>query len=150
MVSRMFNTISGKRIAIFGFAFKKDTGDTRETPSAYVCKNLLEERAKLAVYDPKVTREHMFEEFYYTLNLPKNQIENLIETSSSSIEAATGAHAIAILTEWDEFKELDFLKIYNVMVKPAFIFDGRGVVDNLKLRKIGFEVYCIGKPNNII
>jgi UDPglucose 6-dehydrogenase len=61
-------------------------------------------------------------------------------------EAAKGAHGICILTEWDEFKTLDYQKIYDDMQKPAFVFDGRNVVDVDKLRQIGFIVYSIGKP----
>eukprot|EP01037_Dinobryon_pediforme_P038707 gene38707-46888_t len=145
----MFNTITGKRIAIFGFAFKKDTGDTRESSAAYVMKDLIDERANLAVYDPQVTREQMFMEFDYTLNINESTVHGLhkmIETSASAIEAATGAHAIAVTTEWDEFAALDYQKIYELMSKPAFIFDGRNILPHDELRKIGFEVYAIGKP----
>lgn len=149
IVHAMFNTITGKKIAIFGFAFKKDTGDTRESSAAYVMKDLLEENAILSVYDPKVTREQMFIEFDYGLGVNTQKYPNLhnsIITSNSAIEAATGAHAIAILTEWDEFTTYDYEKIYEVMSKPAFLFDGRNIVDHAALRRIGFEVYAIGKP----
>ncbi len=149
IVKTMFNTITGKRIAIFGFAFKKDTGDTRETASAYVMKDLLDERALLSVYDPKVIREEMFNEFNYTLNVNNTTLpglDSMVETAPSAIAAATGAHAIAIMTEWDEFTTLDYSEIFKVMSKPAFIFDGRNIVDHTKLRDIGFEVFAIGKP----
>jgi UDPglucose 6-dehydrogenase len=92
----------------------------------------------------------MFEEFSYTLNVNETTvpgIDNLITTASSAIEAATGAHAIAILTEWDEFQQLDYSKIYEVMSKPAFIFDGRNILPHAALRELGFEVYAIGKPS---
>jgi UDPglucose 6-dehydrogenase len=149
IVKTMFNTITGKKIAIFGFAFKKDTGDTRETASAYVMKDLLDERALLSVYDPKVVREEMFNEFNYTLNVNNTSLPGLdamVETAPSAMAAATGAHAIAIMTEWDEFAALDYSEIFKVMSKPAFIFDGRNIVDHAKLRDIGFEVFAIGKP----
>ena len=149
MVSRMFNTVTGKKIAIFGFAFKKDTGDTREAAAAYVMKDLLEERAELAVFDPQVTREQMFEEFHYTLNVSPSTfpgVENLITTCPNAIEAVRGAHAIAVMTEWDEFITYDYRQIYSLMSKPAFIFDGRNVLPHAELREIGFEVYAIGKP----
>merc|ERR1719217_1607656 len=97
----MFNTVSGKKIAILGFAFKKDTGDTRETPAIDVCKLLLAEKANLAIYDPKVTREQMY------LDLGKETMDE-IEIDDDPYVACAGAHAIAILTEWDEFKKLDF------------------------------------------
>ena len=149
MVERMFNTATGKKIAVLGFAFKKDTGDTRETASAFVCRDLLAERAKIHVYDPQVKREQMMLEFDYTLNVnttTEPDLEKLITTSSSAYDACDGAHAIAVLTEWDEFKTLDYQRIYEKMSKPAFIFDGRNIVDQAALRKIGFEVYAIGKP----
>lgn len=148
IVSTMFNTITGKRIAIFGFAFKKDTGDTRESAACYVMKELLDERAVMAVYDPKVIRAQMMEEFKYTFGLTPdmNGMDQLILTCDSAIESARGAHAIAIMTEWDEFIHYDYQAIYDVMSKPAFIFDGRNILPHNELRKIGFEVYAIGKP----
>eukprot|EP00597_Dinobryon_sp_UTEXLB2267_P003497 CAMPEP_0170071356 /NCGR_PEP_ID=MMETSP0019_2-20121128/9320_1 /TAXON_ID=98059 /ORGANISM="Dinobryon sp., Strain UTEXLB2267" /LENGTH=452 /DNA_ID=CAMNT_0010279897 /DNA_START=85 /DNA_END=1443 /DNA_ORIENTATION=+ len=149
IVRAMFNTITGKKIAIFGFAFKKDTGDTRESSAAYVMKDLVDERANLSVYDPQVTREQMFMEFDYTLSVNEHTVPGLhgmIDNASSAMEAATGAHAIALMTEWDEFVSLDYHKIYELMSKPAFIFDGRNILPHEELRKIGFEVYAIGKP----
>jgi UDPglucose 6-dehydrogenase len=149
MVSAMFNTVTGKRIAIFGFAFKKDTSDTRETAAVYVMKELLEERAVLAVYDPKVTREQMFVEFNYTCNISPATfpgINDFVITAPSAIEAARGSHAIAVMTEWDEFVTLDFQALYDVMAKPAFVFDGRNILPHARLREIGFLVYAIGKP----
>lgn len=150
IVRNMFNTVTGKKIAIFGFAFKKDTGDTRETAAAYVMRDLLEERAALSVYDPQVNREQMFEEFSYTLNVSEKTmpgLDSLVVTSGSAMEAAAGAHAIAVMTEWDEFASLDYRAVYSVMSKPAFIFDGRNILPHAALREIGFEVYAIGKPS---
>jgi UDPglucose 6-dehydrogenase len=149
MVECMFNTITSKKIAIFGFAFKKDTGDTRETAAAFVMQDLLDERAILNVYDPKVTREQMFEEFRYTCSLTPTSLpglENMITTCTDPYTCAESSHAIAIMTEWDEFKSYDFNKIYASMSKPAFIFDGRNILPHDKLREIGFQVYAIGKP----
>jgi len=149
MVSQMFNTITGKKIAIFGFAFKKDTGDTRETAACFICADLLEEQAQIHVYDPKVTREQMMIEFEYTnhLTLQTNpNLERLIITEADPYECAKDSHAIAILTEWDEFKTYDYQKLYDNMMKPAFIFDGRNLLNHGALREIGFEVYSIGKP----
>lgn len=153
IVQTMFNTVTGKKIAIFGFAFKKDTGDTRETAAAFVMKDLLAEQANMSVYDPKVTREQMMMEFQYTLNVTADNTPNLdklIVTVDNAAEAAAGAHAIAVMTEWDEFKNLDFKAIYDSMAKPAFIFDGRNVLPHGKLEEIGFQVYAIGKPHSII
>jgi UDPglucose 6-dehydrogenase len=149
MIKAMFNTITGKKIAMLGFAFKKDTGDVRETAAAYVSKYLIEERAFVHVYDPKVSEEAMFEELKYTCNVDEKtqpDLKKLISITSTDVYAtAKDAHALAIMTEWDEFKTLDYTKIYDSMVKPAFIFDGRNILDHAALRKIGFEVHAIGK-----
>jgi len=149
MIKNMFNTITGKKITLLGFAFKKDTGDVRETAAAYVAKYLLEERASIAVYDAKVSADSMFEELKYTNGVDETTIPELKKlitiTNTDVYAAATGAHALAVMTEWDEFKTLDYERIFSVMVKPAFIFDGRNILDHAKLRKIGFEVHAIGK-----
>ncbi len=134
----MFNTVSGKKIAVLGFAFKKDTGDTRETPAIDVCRSLMLEKAKLAIYDPKVSREQIY------ADLGKESMENIMIDEDAYI-ACTGAHAIAVVTEWDTFKTLDYKRIYDTMQKPAFIFDGRNILDHDMLESIGFQVYAIGK-----
>ena len=148
MVKKMFNTVTGKKIAIFGFAFKKNTGDTRESPSAHIVLKMLAEGAKINIYDPKVKDDDMWGELMYQgLNdsdYPK--YDTLISTASDPYTAAKDSHAIAILTEWDEFADIDYQAIYETMLKPAFVFDGRNVVDHDKLRKIGFQVYAIGTP----
>jgi UDPglucose 6-dehydrogenase len=151
MVSRMFNTVTSKKICVLGFAFKKDTGDTREAAAAFVCRDLLEEQAFIHVYDPKVTRAQMLAEMDYTLHVNHEtnpKLDELLITSPDPYTAAEGSHAVAILTEWDEFKTYDYKKIYASMSKPAFIFDGRNILDHAALREIGFEVYCIGKPTS--
>mmetsp|Transcript_15854 Transcript_15854/g.24693 ORF Transcript_15854/g.24693 Transcript_15854/m.24693 type:complete len:475 (-) Transcript_15854:95-1519(-) len=150
MVSKMFNTVTGKKLAILGFAFKKDTGDVRETPSMFVVRDLMAEGAKIHVYDPQVKREDMFSEMAYTCNVTKENtpgLEDLVTTSPDAYSACEGSHALAVLTEWDEFKSYDFQRIYESMAKPAFVFDGRNILDHEKLREIGFEVYAIGKPD---
>ena len=154
VIGAMFNTVSQKKIAIYGFAFKKDTGDTRETPAIDVCKGLIRDGAKCCIYDPEVTPEQIFRD----LSAPKfewdrpnysrsqsHMLEN-VQVQSDPIAAADGAHAICVLTEWDEFKKYDFAALYEKMVKPAFIFDGRNILDHAKLREIGFIVYALGKP----
>jgi UDPglucose 6-dehydrogenase len=150
VVSKMFNTVTGKKIAILGYAFKKDTGDVRETPSMFVLRDLLQEQAKVFVYDPEVTREEMWKEMNYTCGVNHANTPNLdqsVITAKDAYEACDGAHALCILTEWDAFKELDFVKIFASMAKPAFLFDGRNILDHAKLREIGFEVHAIGKPD---
>ncbi|MHB1080038.1 MAG: UDP-glucose 6-dehydrogenase [Prosthecobacter sp.] len=136
----LFNTVTGKRIGVLGFAFKKDTNDTRESAAIYVCKDLIEERAKLSIYDPKVSSSQICKD------LEIESSHSNVEFAASAAQAAAGAHALLVLTEWDEFRQLDFEAIYQSMVKPAWIFDGRSLLDHVKLREIGFKVYSIGKP----
>ena len=138
MVSSMFNTVSGKKIGILGFAFKKDTGDTRETPAIDVCKLLMAEKASLSIHDPKVSREQIYSD------LGKDTMDK-IEIEDDPYVTCAGAHAIAILTEWDAFKTLDYQRIYDSMQKPAFIFDGRNIADIPKLQAIGFQCWAVGK-----
>jgi len=148
MIKSMFNTVTGKRVALFGFAFKKDTGDTRETAAAYVAKALLLERAQVVVCDEKVSAEDMMKEFQYTLDMSPETFPDMnkcLTMQSDPYEATKGAHCIAVMTEWDSFKTLDYARIYAQMEKPAFIFDGRNILDHDGLRKLGFEVYAIGK-----
>lgn len=150
VVSNMFNTITGKKIAMLGYAFKKDTGDVRETPSMFVLRDLLQESARIHIYDPEVTREDMWIEMDYTCGVNHDNTPGLDETvitETDAYAACDGAHAVLILTEWDAFKTLDYERIYKSMAKPAFIFDGRNIMDAAALRKIGFEVHCIGKPD---
>jgi len=137
ILEAMFNTVVGKRIAIFGFAFKKDTGDTRESPAIYIAKKLMEERASLVITDPEA------------LENAKADLDGRDESISfvdDPYVAAENAHAIAVITEWDCYKELDYQRIYDSMTKPAFIFDGRNILDHASLFEIGFNVYPIGKP----
>lgn len=149
IVRTMFNTVTGKRIALFGFAFKKDTGDTRETPAALIVTKMLAEGALVQVYDPKVKNEYLLNELKYAGVNDSDYPgwEKLLSQANDPYEAAKGSHAIAILTEWDEFKTLDYQKLYDNMLKPAFIFDGRLILNHDELRKIGFKVFCIGKEN---
>lgn len=141
IVKELFNTVADKKIAVLGFAFKKDTNDTRETAAISVCRDLLAEHAKVCVYDPKVPADEILADV-----LGKGCTEPRLSIAQSAYEACAGAHAIAIVTEWDEFKKLDYAKIYAAMPKPAFIFDGRNILDLAALRKIGFKASGIGKP----
>jgi len=136
ITANMFNTVAGKKIAIFGFAFKADTGDTRESPAIYISKLLLDEHAELAIHDPQALD-------YAKLDLA--DCEGKIAYETDPYKAAEGAHAIAILTEWKEFRDLDFERLYASMVTPAFIFDGRNLLDHQKLFEIGFNVYPLGQ-----
>jgi UDPglucose 6-dehydrogenase len=137
MVSSMFNTVAGKRIALFGAAFKANTSDTRESPALAVCRALLEERANIVLTDP------------HALDNARTDLggaAKLVCFEPDPYAAAKDAHAIAILTDWAQYIDLDYEAIYKSMVKPAFIFDGRNILDHKKLHSIGFNVYAIGKP----
>jgi len=137
IVKTMFNTVAGKRIAIFGFAFMANTGDTRESPAIGVSRQLHAERASVVVTDPQAL-EHAARDL--------EDLGDGIEYEPDPYKAADGAHAILVATEWDTYRELDYSRIYAAMEKPAFIFDGRNVLDHDALRGMGFHVYAIGKP----
>ena len=139
IVDDLFSTVTGKHIAVLGFAFKKDTNDTRETAAIAVCRDLLKEGAKVVVYDPRVPEAQIRSEV-----LGSEKDSNLVVVKSA-IEACQGAHGVAVLTEWDEFKTLDFKKIQADMQKPAFVFDGRNILPHAQLKALGFRVFAIGK-----
>jgi UDPglucose 6-dehydrogenase len=140
IVKALYNSVADKKIAVLGFAFKKDTNDTRESAAIAVCRDLISEQAKVSVYDPKVPADEI------KVDVLGKGVENpRLTVAKTAYEAAAGAHALAIATEWDEFKTLDFAKIYESMSKPAFIFDGRNILDLQKLKEIGFRVSGIGK-----
>lgn len=152
IVKSMFDTVSNKVFGVLGFAFKKNTGDTRETSAMDVCSRLLEEGAIVNIYDPKVPKEQIFadlEEFTTMQDMPhaKSKIATNVRIVTDAYSACASAHALVVMTEWDEFVTLDYERIYKGMVKPAFSFDGRLILDGEKLSKIGFEHFCIGKPN---
>lgn len=136
MVSNMFNTIAGKKIALFGFAFKSNTGDTRESPAIYIARGLVEEKAQITISDPEALA-----------NAKKDlsDMEENIIYERDPYKAAEGAHAIAVLTEWDLYRNLDYKRIMRSMVQPAFIFDGRNILDHKKLFDLGFNVFAVGK-----
>ncbi len=137
ILQAMFNTLVGKKLAVFGFAFKPDTGDTRDAPAIYICKRLLEEKADLKITDP------------YALDNARKDLHDTkenVEFIEDPYQAVEGAHGIALITEWSLYKDLDYQKIFDKMEKPAFIFDGRNHLDHQALYEIGFNVYPVGKP----
>ncbi len=144
IVNTLFNTVRNKRIAVWGFAFKKDTNDTRESAAIYVCRDLLLEGANIALYDPRVSQETIIADLKY-VGVSQEMIDAQLTICDSCEDAALEAHGVAVLTEWDEFKEADYSRVLDGMHKPAFIFDGRNLLNHDTLRKIGFEVYAIGK-----
>lgn len=146
VVKCLFNTVTNKTIALFGFAFKKNTGDTRESAAITLCKFFINEGAQINLYDPKVTREQIMLDLTEP-GLCKNEaeVERYVKIHKSAYDAARGADALVVVTEWDEFKQLDYSKIFASMHKPAFIFDGRLILNHSELKKVGFRVEAIGK-----
>ncbi len=137
MLNAMFNTLAGKRVCLFGFAFKANTGDTRESPAIFIATRLLEEKASVVITDPKA------------LDNARTDLEDVngkVSFDGDPYKAAAGCDAIAVMTEWGLYKGLDFEKIFHSMAKPAFIFDGRNILDHKRLYEIGFNVFPIGKP----
>jgi UDPglucose 6-dehydrogenase len=145
IIASLFNTVSGKKIAMLGWAFKKDTNDTRETASMYVADILMEDRAEIHVYDPRVSHEQMFADVDHLNTRPDSENRKLLHPTTNPYEACLNAHAVALMTEWDEFKTYDWQRIYDGMMKPAFIFDGRNILDHKLLSEVGFKVKAIGK-----
>ncbi|MFZ0451383.1 MAG: nucleotide sugar dehydrogenase [Desulfatiglandaceae bacterium] len=136
MLNAMFNTLAGKKICLFGFAFKANTGDTRESPGIFIARELAEERAELAITDPKALDN---------ARIDLADLGEQIAYVEDPYDAAEGSHAVAILTEWDLYRDLDYERIHGSMEKPAFLFDGRNVVDHRRLFEMGFNVFPIGK-----
>lgn len=146
IIESLFNTVTDKRIAILGFAFKKDTGDTRESPAIFICKTLLDEGAKLHIFDPKVEEKQILEDLTHpSVTDDPEAVRRSIAIYDDAYKATTRTHAIVVCTEWDEFTKYDYRLIYSNMMKPAYIFDGRKILPHDELIEIGFHVQTIGK-----
>ena len=144
MIKTMYNTVSGKTIAFLGWAFKKDTNDTRESAAIYVADMLIEEQATIKVFDPKVTERQMLGDLDYLNTRSQKENVTYLQTKDDPYKALESAHAVAVLTEWDDFKSYNWEAIYDAMHKPAFVFDGRNILDKQKLEAIGFVYTAIG------
>lgn len=144
IIRTLYNTVSGKKIAFLGWAFKKDTNDTRESAAIYVADTLLNEQAELMVLDPKVDKDTIYADLDYLKTRAPEESRKLVGVSSDPYEVCKDAHAIAILTEWDEFNTYNWQKIFDNMKKPAFVFDGRNLLNAKKMKEIGFMYESIG------
>jgi UDPglucose 6-dehydrogenase len=144
IVSTLYNTVSGKKIAFLGWAFKKDTNDTRESAAIYVADHLLNEQAGIQVFDPQVKETQIQNDLNYVGSRSEEENKKGVVATQDPYDACKGAHAIAVLTEWDEFKTYDWQTIYDNMQKPAFVFDGRNLLDGKKLQEIGFVFQAVG------
>lgn len=145
IIKTMYNTVNGKHIAFLGWAFKKDTNDTRESAAIYVADHLMDEEANIVVYDPKVPAEQIYKDLDYLRTRPPEDIRRLVKVVDNPYEALDEAHAVAVLTEWDEFKSYDWAKIKEGMKRPSFVFDGRKLLDRKELNRLGFAYYAIGE-----
>ncbi len=150
IIKTLYNTVTDKKICFLGWAFKKDTNDTRETAAMYVASILLQDKAEIHVYDPKVSKQQIYSDLIYLTelkhhDLSEEEIRTRVFVYDEAYKALDKAHAVAILTEWDEFINYDWQKIYNNMLKPAFVFDGRNILNSKKLQELGFNVWQIGK-----
>ena len=144
IVQTLYNTVSGKKITFLGWAFKKDTNDTRESAAIYVADDLINEQANIALYDPKVSNKQALSDLNYLATRSPQENEKNLVAFENPYDACKNSHAIAILTEWDEFKTYDWQQIYDGMLKPAFVFDGRNLLDAKKMEAIGFVYQSIG------
>ena len=138
VIQKLFGTISNKKLAVFGFSFKANTNDTRESPSIDISKDFLQEGAKLSFYDPKVNEKQILHD------LKGLESKESIFVSDNPLRACEGADAIIILTEWEEFNYLDWKEIFNLMRKPAWVFDSRNILNKEALKNIGFKVWTLG------
>lgn len=144
IVQTLYNTVADKKITFLGWAFKKDTNDTRESAAIYVADDLINEQANISVYDPKVSENKMLNDLNYLETRANEENVKALNVFDNAYEACKDAHAIAILTEWDEFTTYDWKKIYDSMHKPAFVFDGRNILNAKALESIGFVYNGIG------
>lgn len=145
IIKSLYNTVNGKKIVFYGWAFKKDTNDSRESAAIYVADYLLNEEAEIIIYDPKVTEEQILRDLDGLNTRTSSENKRLIKVVNDPYEATINAHAVAVLTEWDVFNELDWNLIYQNMLKPSFIFDGRNILNEAHLKTHGFIYRGIGK-----
>lgn len=145
LINTLFNTVSGKKIAILGWAFKKDTNDTRESSSIYVADHLLNDHAQISIYDPRVPEKNIYHDLDNLKTRTQEETREMTKVENDPYKACKNAHAIAVITEWNEFITYDWSRIFESMKKPAFVFDGRNILDHKSLMKIGFKVKAIGK-----
>ena len=145
IITTLYNTVSGKKIAFLGWAFKKNTNDTRETPAMYVADILMNDLANISVFDPKVSPNQIFTDINHVNGKSDEENQKQLSFVNDPYEACKNAHAVVILTEWDMFKDLDWKRIHDGMMKPAFLFDGRNLLNDSEMKKLGFYYKGIGK-----
>jgi UDPglucose 6-dehydrogenase len=156
IINRLFNSLTNKKIAILGFAYKKNTADTRESAAIRICESLAAEGAQLSIYDPKVEEDQILQDLELQCD-SYSQFKSRIQVHKDVYAACESAHAVAILTEWDEFSNkpanpcpnpISWSRVASSMNRPMFVFDGRNIIDAPELEALGFRVECIGKPGS--
>ena len=151
IIDSLFKTVNDKNISIFGWAFKKNTNDSRESAAIYICDQLIEEGANVNIYDPKILKNKIESDLINLWESKEFSIEKInsklkkVKVFENAIDCTNNSHAIAIVTEWEEFKNIDYKKVFENMFKPAFVFDGRKIMNGNKLINIGFNYFEIGK-----
>ena len=145
IVKALYGTVANKKITFFGWAFKKNTNDTRESAAIYIADKLIDEHAHVQVYDPKVSALQMQSDLNHLNSRSETENAKYLTTHSDPYDAVVGAHALAVITEWDEFRTYDWQKIYDNMSKPTFVFDGRNLLDRSALETIGFSYKGVGQ-----
>ena len=155
VVQKLFGTVTGKRLAILGFAFKADTNDTREAPAIRIAKDLLEEGAQLAIHDPKVDPDQIASDLnLLASSAPDSESgptraalsgEGTWWPSENIASALKGADAVLILTEWSHYQELDWSALAPLMRQPAWVFDARSVVKPVEVQAAGLNLWCVGE-----
>ncbi|MDC3154335.1 nucleotide sugar dehydrogenase [Bacteroidota bacterium] len=145
IMSSLFNTVSEKKITFLGWAFKKDTNDSRESAAIYIADFLIENGADIHVYDPKVTNQRMLNDLQSLNSRDKTINQKKLFYHNCPYSASLDSHAIAVITEWEEFRNLNWQKIYKNVAMPAKVFDGRNILKRDILKKIGFEIFSIGR-----
>jgi UDPglucose 6-dehydrogenase len=147
VVNKLFGTVTGKRIGVLGFAFKADTNDTRESPAIRICRDLLEEGAELAIVDPKVSEGQMARDLGQPARVASGDhaAEGSWQRVSDVQQAASGADALVLLTEWQAFAQVDWAAVGAVMRQPAWLFDARAKADAAAARAAGLQVWTVGE-----
>ena len=151
IVQKLFGNVADKKIAILGFAFKENTNDTREAPSIEICKNLLNEGAYLSIHDFKVSKETVERDLVNNSldSVNNSEIYKLNwEYQPNLYEAIYDSDAAILLTEWEDYKEIDWVKVSSNVRNPFWIFDTRSILKEKDINKLGINLWQLGNGNN--
>jgi UDPglucose 6-dehydrogenase len=133
MTSKL-GSLKGKQIALWGLSFKPKTDDMREAPAITIIDRLLAGGASVTAYDPEA------------MPIARKLFGSTITLTTKSYDALRGADALAVVTEWNEFREPDFARMRKLMKAPV-IFDGRNLYEPAQMRALGFSYFSIGRPS---